>query len=105
MKKLKVIYSIKAKLVLLEYSEKYKKYYNELFKDSWIWSQNVILEKYNFDAKLRIEEIVDLIEEKLSDDLIKYSDNIAKIKWRSRTLIIKFTDIWEERKINYLEIK
>lgn len=78
---------------------------NKLFEDSWIWSEESIVYNYIFDSSLKTEEIYDLIFEKLSDDLIKYPENKAIIKWRSKYLIIKFEDKEDKRIILDLEIK
>lgn len=104
MKKFKVIISEEVKFSIDRYMNFYKSYYEELFYDSWIWSKNIILENYNFDAKVKTEEIIDLIIKRLSDNLIFYSENIAKIKWRTKILKVKFLENWEYRLVTELKI-
>lgn len=104
MKKYNVLFSKRTRSSINSYIEYYKSYYRELFKDSWIWSENTIIEKYIFDSKIKTEEIYDLITKKLSDNFIKYPENIALIKWKSRTIKIYFYDKWENRFISDLQI-
>ncbi len=48
----------------------YKRYFSELYRDTGIFSEALILEKYNSEAKMRHREIFDIISKRLCTDKV-----------------------------------
>lgn len=90
---------------LENYIDMYLKYYETIFSDTGIWSQDAIIENYKLDSQKRYTEIVDIIEKKLSNPIISYQDNSTIIRWRSKILLVSFRDEWDSRIITDLEIR
>lgn len=101
----KILFTWKVKNRINNYAYNYSNYYKKLFEDSFIWSEDEIIRKYEEDADLRVKEIYQKIISKLQDNLIVYPDNIVLIKWRSKYLIVTFYDENDNRIISDLEIR
>lgn len=102
---MKIIFRKNVLEYLKNYIEYYKKYYMNLYSETWIFWEDEIINFYIKDWNNKRKEILNLIEKKLSNNFIKYSDNIIKIKWRTKFLILKFEDLEWNRIILDLEIK
>lgn len=102
---LKVNFSSKATKSLKQYSDNYLNYYEDLYSDSWIWSQDKIIDWYILESIQRYNEIVDSIEAKLGEDIVSYNDNEVIIRWRSKILLVSFKDAWDTRIITDIEIR
>lgn len=101
----KVIFSIKATKTLKQYSDNYLNYYEELYSDSWIWSQETIIDWYIRESIQRYNEIADTIELKLEQDIVSYSGSEVVIRWRTKILLVTFKDEWNSRTITDIEIR
>jgi len=77
---------------LLKYFNKYREYYENLYEDSWIWSENQIIDWYIKESKNRNIEILDLIEETLDKENVfwRKENNSLIIRWRTKYLFIEF---------------
>jgi hypothetical protein len=87
------------------YSLQYRKYFEELYGDTWIWNERTILDNYTLEAEERYFQIVDTISEKLSNSHISFKDNETLIKWRSKILLVSFIDSKDTRIITDLDIR
>jgi len=47
---------------LWDYFDKYRIYFEKLYQDSWIWSENQIINSYIDEAKNRKIEVLNLIK-------------------------------------------
>ncbi len=77
---------------LLKYFNKYKEYFEILYQDSWIWSENQIINSYIEESKNRKIEVLDIIEKRLQEENILWrkENNYIIIKWRTKYLFIEF---------------
>lgn len=82
----------------------YRSHFEEMYFDSWLWQVEKIIENYYLESEERYFQILDTIENKLSDTIITYPKNEAIIKWRSKTLFVSLKDEWGTRIITDLEI-
>ena len=101
----KIIFSENFWNTLGKYSDSYLNYFEELYSDSWIWSEDIIIDYYGKESRIRYTEIVDIVEEKLSNPLISYHNQTAIIRWRSKILLVSFIDDENTRIITDLEIR
>ena len=102
---LKVIFTKKAYEQIDIYTEKYRSYHRDLYKDSWIWNEEKIIDNYFEDSREKYFQIVDEIVKRLENPVISYTDNEAIIKWRTKILIVNFKDEWETRIITDISIR
>lgn len=102
---MKIIYSEKVEKILEKYIENFNSYYENLYSDSWIWSEEIIIKSYKKEAFDRKDDIINTINKKLWDTIIVYSENKAILKWRRKFLIVEFFDYNWYRIIFDLEIK
>lgn len=63
---LKVVFSELAQLSIKEFVSFYKEAYFELYKDSGIWSEDLIVNQYIQSAMVQSAKIIDDIHDKLS---------------------------------------
>lgn len=72
----------------------YKSYFHDLYSDTGIFSEELILEKYEEEAKNRHREIFDRIYDRLTPDVIHGHtlENTLFLPWRSKTLFIAWKD-------------
>jgi len=54
---------------------------------------------------LRYHEIADAIQEKLSDMIISYTENETIIRWRTKILIVNFSEKDNTRTVTDLDIR
>ena len=100
-----IVFSKKVESSIKSYTDTYREYFEKLYEVSWIWSHKKIVDWYKSEALNRYIEIMDIIESTLSHSIVSYSKNETIIKWRSRILLISFSDLWDIRTINSLEIR
>jgi hypothetical protein len=82
-----------------EYSRKYREYYEDLYSDTGIWWEDQIIDNYRNESYTRRAEIFDTIDTKLKQDIVfgrKPWDTLL-LSWRSKTLLIVWEDIWDDR--------
>ncbi len=77
----------------------YKKYFIDLYSDTGIFSEEIIIQKYIEEAKLRHREIFNIIQKRLHYDSVLWStpSNTLRISWRSKTLLVAWQDEWNMR--------
>ncbi len=101
-----VLFRRKAKLRIQRYADNYKNYYQNLYQDGGIFWEEQILDYYEKESKKRHREIVKTIEKLLSNSIISYQNNETFIRWKSKIIIIKFSDLDDEtRVVEDLEIR
>lgn len=100
-----ITFSSNVERILQKYFLSYLKYFQELYSDSGIFWEDIIIKNYVDESEKRYVEIIDLIEEKLSNLHISYIKNTAVIRWRSKILLVTFIDENNIRKIIDLEIR
>ena len=90
----KVLFTNKSINYLWNYFSKYREYYQNLYEDSWLWSEKHIIESYINEAKNRKIEILDVIEKTLKEENILWrkEHNSIIIKWRTKYLFIDFSE-------------
>ena len=93
----KVYFKKDTSKYMLNYFENYRKYYELLFQDSWIWSENQIINWYIDESLNRHIELKSFIINKLKEENIlwKKSNNSIIIKWRTKYLFIEFDENFE----------
>lgn len=89
------------------YTIHYREYYENLYSDTGIYWERQIIENYFQGAIDRQVEIYDLIEERLSPDIVLWrtSENSLFISWRSKILFIAWEDEWDIRVVTDLLIQ
>lgn len=65
-----VIFSTRVEFVLERYIDSYRRSFRETYSDTGIWSESIILERYEEEAKTRKNDILAVISEKLSGDTV-----------------------------------
>ncbi len=76
------------------YISSYLDYYVSLYSDTGIFSEEIIIEQYQKEARERYREIRSRITEYFSPDIIlgRTPDNTLFLPWRSKTLFITWED-------------
>lgn len=89
-----IIYSDKVILSVDDYIYWYKKYFYSLYSDTGIFSEQLILDRYEEEAKSRHREIFDCIHTSLSMEVVlgRTSDNTLFLPWRSKILWLSWVD-------------
>ena len=87
------------------YTENYRVFFEEAYKDSWIWSEDTIIESYIKESDNRYFEIKNLLKEKLEQSIISYLHKTTIIKWRSKILLVSFSEKWNTKTITDIEIR
>lgn len=94
---------------LSTYFDKYRDYYEKIYQDSWIWSENQIIDSYYNESKMRKQEIFDLLKNTLKEEKVlwKTPSNTIVIKWRTKYLIVEWSedDISKKRIIDKVDIR
>ena len=92
----KIELKIKSILYLEVFFRRYREYYQNLYEDTGLWNEEQIISWYNLESKTRKQEILNLIEEIISDENIlwKTLENTIFIRWRTKYIFIK----WVEKK-------
>ena len=89
------------------YTIQYREYYEDLYSDTGIYGERQIVENYLQSAIDRQAEIYDLIEQRLSPDIVlgRTIENTLFLSWRSKTLFIAWEDEWDVRVMTDLLIR
>ncbi len=90
----KVFFAKDSSKYILNYFEKYRIYYENLFQDSWIWSENQIIKLYIDDALNRHNELKDLIVKTLKEEKVfwRTNENSLVITWRTKSIFLDFDE-------------
>jgi hypothetical protein len=93
----------------LNYFENYRRYYENLFEDIWIWSENQIIDLYIEESLNRHNELKSLITNTLKEESILWrkQDNSIIVRWRTKYLFIEFleNDELKERYVSSVSIR
>ena len=65
-----IIFSEEAIFSINQYSLRYAQYFEDLYSDTGIWSEDQIIENYRNESFQRREEIIRLLERRLSGDTV-----------------------------------
>ncbi len=65
-----VVFSDLALSSINMYSQKYREYFQELYTDTGLWSEDQILDGYIRESERRREDIILLLERRLSEDIV-----------------------------------
>ncbi len=89
------------------YIANYKGYFRELYVDTGIWWEDIIIENYLKESRARKDEIYDLLERRLSSETVLWRtpNNTLFLGWRSKILFVEWEDHWEDRAITTLSIR
>ncbi len=101
----KVVFDVRALLGVDQYIEQYTKYYEHLYSDSGIWSEDQIIEQYRLEWYARYDEIIDTITMTLQTDVVSYMQDKTLIRWRTKVILLSFQDIWDLRRVIEIEIR
>lgn len=103
----KIEYSEKALNGVDAYIFLYKDYFRTLYSDTGIFTEQMILERYEQEAVSRYDEIFTLIEEKLSHDRVlgRKIDNTDLLEWRSRIILFSWRDEWMVRVVENIVVR
>jgi hypothetical protein len=95
----KVFYDDWVMKYLSSYFNLYREYYENLYEDSWIWSEDMIIEWYINESKQRKNEIIDLLDSCLSEESIlwKRMTNSIVLKWKTKYLFIDWKEHVENK--------
>jgi len=90
----KVFFGKETSQYILNYFENYRKYYENLYEDSWIWSENQIIKSYIDESLNRHNELKNVIIYTLQNDNILWrkNDNFTIIRWRTKYLFIYYEE-------------
>lgn len=90
-----VIFNRKVEYVIENYIDMYRRKFRELYTDTGIWSESVILDRYEEEAKSRKNEIISTIVARLSDEtVIGHSGRgTVIIRWKSKYFFVEFREI------------
>lgn len=105
----RVFFKSETSEYILNYFENYRKYYENLFEDSWIWTENQIIKWYIDESLNRHNELKTLIINTLKKENVLWrKDNYSIIiKWRTKYLFIDFEEDneWKERFVVSISIR
>lgn len=105
----KVYFSRESSECLARYIIQYREYYESLYKDSGIWSEDQIIGGYVSESRQRKNEIMALITGRLSQETIlgKTSSNTIVLTWRSKYIFLEWRENKDlrERHIERLDIR
>ncbi len=91
------------------YFKIYRQYFEELYEDSWIWSEDIIVNSYIQESKQRKKEIIELIKKILSQKIVywKTYNNTVVLKWKTKYIFIDFKEniTIKERYVIKIEIR
>lgn len=85
--------------------ESYRTYHENVYQDSWIWSEDVIIDSYMKESIFRYDEILEIVSNKLSNPVVSFTMNQSVIRWRTKILLVSFEDNWDTRTITDIEIR
>ena len=101
----KILFNKKSLSQTNNYVKNYRSYHENVYQDSWIWSEDIIIDSYRKESIFRYDEILDTILNKLSTSVISYPNNKVVIRWRSKILLVSFIEKWDMRTIIDIEIR
>lgn len=105
----RVLLTNKSISYLWNYFDLYRRYYEELYQDSWIWSENQIINSYIDESKNRKMEVLKLIKETLQEENILWRTNDYSIiiRWKTKYIFVDFTEDndLKERFVNSISIR
>lgn len=105
----KVLFAEDVYLYLSLYFKNFRKYYEALYEDSWIWSESQIIDWFILESKQRRKEIINFLSSSLSWESIFGSkfDNTIILKWRSKYIFVSWVENKNKRErfIDYIEIR
>lgn len=85
----------------------YREYYESLYSDTGLYGERQIIDNYLHESIARQSEIYDLIEQKLSPEVVLWRalQNTIFLKWHSKTLFVAWEDDWDIRIVTDLLIQ
>ncbi|MDP2103288.1 MAG: hypothetical protein Q8K26_00010 [Candidatus Gracilibacteria bacterium] len=103
----RVQYSEEVRTSIKEYSRRYREYFEELYSDTGIWSEEQILDQYRKEALQRRAEIIALLDDRLSVDVVlgRTPQNTAIFLWRSKIILVSWQDYRSDRIITHISIR
>ncbi len=101
----KVIFESESTINIDKYIRQYTSYYEDLYCDSGIWSENQIIESYRSEWYDRYDEIIDTMVHTLQNDIISYVNHETIVRWRTKVLIVKFRYEWKNCIVTHIEIR
>jgi hypothetical protein len=89
------------------YAEAYRAYFEGVFADTGIWSQDQIVAQYFAEADRRVDEIYAEIVSRLSQDGPpgRTGTGSMTIPWRTRYLIVEWHDHGDFRIVTGLQVR
>jgi hypothetical protein len=103
----KIILSPGSQSSIIRYLQLYRNYFTELYTDTGIFSEDQILQYYEEQATQREREILKCIQEKLTPIHVfgKTPQNSILVHWRSKVIIISWTDLGDIRTVESVIIR
>ncbi|MDD5197242.1 MAG: hypothetical protein PHN60_00055 [Candidatus Gracilibacteria bacterium] len=105
----KVYFSRESSARLARYIIQYREYYENLYRDSGIWSEDQIIDGYIAESKQRKNEIITLITTRLSQEVVlgKTLLNTIILPWRSKYIFLEWVEDCDskERRIIKFDIR
>lgn len=85
----------------------YKDYFRTLYSDTGIFTEQMILDRYEQEATDRYNEIFSLIEGKLTSEIVlgRNLDNTYLLEWRSKIISFSWRDEWDIRVVENIAIR
>ena len=95
----KVIFNTKVDYSIDDYITRYRRSFRELYSDTGIWSESIILDRYEEEAKTRKNEIITTIIDRLSGETVFWHSGLGTVtvRWRSKYLFIEYVELLEEK--------
>jgi hypothetical protein len=89
------------------YMFNYRTYFRDLYIDSGVWWEDIIIENYTQESLKRRDEIYDLLERRLSGETVLWKTpmNTLFLGWRSKILFVEWTETGTTRIITHLSIR
>jgi len=103
----KVKFHTRVQNYLSEYFRNYREYHEELYQDSWLWNEDMIIEWYIKESTNRKQEIITKIETLFSENEIlwKTPENTIFIRWKTKYMFIEWSENSNTRYIEKLEMR
>jgi hypothetical protein len=102
-----IVLSTQAIDAIATYITSYRTYYSDLYRDSGIWWEDIIIENYFQESLSRKAEILKFLERRLSGETVLWRtpNNTLFIWWRSKILFVEWTETDDTRTITHLSIR
>ncbi len=93
-----VVFNTRVELIIERYINAYRLKFGELYSDTGIWSESIILDRYEAEAKSRKNDIIATIIAKLScETVIGHSGSgTVVVRWKSKYFFIEYREMKEE---------